>query len=54
MLELGREELPQRIDAAEKAIYRRLEELKNAASASTKSLERIRGKERRIGGISRT
>ena len=38
LLELNREELPRRIDAAEKAIYERVEELKSAAAVSTEEL----------------
>jgi len=38
MLELNREELPGRIEAAEKAIYQRLEELKNAGASSAEEL----------------
>jgi hypothetical protein len=41
MLELNREQLPQRIDAAEKVICQRLEELKHAADASTEELSAI-------------
>jgi hypothetical protein len=38
LLELNREELPRRIDAAEKAIYQRIEELKQAAANSAEEL----------------
>jgi hypothetical protein len=38
LLELNRKELPWRIEAAEKIIYQRLEELKNAGAASTEEL----------------
>jgi hypothetical protein len=38
MLELNRQELPQRIDAAETAIYERLEQLKQAPAASAEEL----------------
>jgi hypothetical protein len=38
MLELNREELPGRIEAAEKAIYQRLEELKDAGASSAEEL----------------
>jgi thymidylate synthase ThyX len=38
LLELNREELPRRIEAAEKAIYQRLEELKHAAATSAEEL----------------
>jgi thymidylate synthase ThyX len=38
MLELNREELPRRIDAAEKAIYQRVEELKGASATSAEEL----------------
>jgi hypothetical protein len=38
LLELNREELPQRIKAAEKAIYQRIEELKNSAACSAEEL----------------
>ena len=37
-LELDRAELPLRIDAAERAIYRRIEELKHAGASSTEEL----------------
>ena len=38
MLELNREELPRRIDAAEKAIYQRVEELKGTVTSSAEEL----------------
>jgi hypothetical protein len=38
MLELNREELPRRIDAAEKAIYQRVQELKSAGATSAEEL----------------
>ena len=38
MLELNRDELPRRIEVAEKVISQRLEELKNAAAASSEEL----------------
>jgi hypothetical protein len=38
MLELNREELPRRIDAAEEAIYQRLEELEHAPKTFAEEL----------------
>jgi hypothetical protein len=38
MLELNRAELPRRIEAAEKAIYQRVEELRDAGASSAEEL----------------
>jgi hypothetical protein len=41
MLELDREKLPQRIEAAEKAIYQRIEEFKRNPASSAEELFRL-------------
>jgi hypothetical protein len=54
MLELNREELPQRIDAAEKAIYQRVEELKDAGAGSAEELWAINDALRALRALAKT
>jgi len=54
MLELNREELPRRIEVAEKAIYQRLEELEHTAAASTEELCAIRDALRGLRVLAKT
>jgi len=54
MLELNREELPGRIEAAEKAIYQRLEELKDAGASSAEELRAMNDALRGLRVLSKT
>ena len=54
MLELSREELPQRIDAAEKAIYQRVEELKDAGAGFAEELWAINDALRALRALAKT
>jgi hypothetical protein len=54
MLELNREELPGRIEAAEKAIYQRLEELKNAGASSAEELWAMNDALRALRALAKT
>ena len=54
MLELNREELPWQIDAAEKAIYQRVEELNKAGASSAEELGAMNDALRALRALAKT
>jgi hypothetical protein len=54
LLELDRSELPRRIDTAEKAIYQRVEELKQADASSAEELWAINDALRGLRALARS